>query len=446
MGVANNPASILSAPYPWDVTVFSVQLKNSTNALVLHDFSLLPSKDTIGTSWKNGYFPRWAAFNYNVHLLNARIALGQKQAIAFGANLRGYGAIRTGPSYYSDSLVALGQFLATNEGMVLSGNMTSSSWLELFATYSRTIVDDEYRRINAGITLKAMRGVSGLYAQLSGVTIGQGGSAIQPTYFLKTGYAQYGYSSNYDRWKSSQSAFQNLKDLFVNTRSGASLDLGVEYWVKSQAVTNKMDEDTWYDYEWKIGVALLDVGENIYSYGTQSRIASQPLTNVPDSVLMTKFSGIGTMAEFNDSLATVVSSIAAPKGQFKIWNPVRLVINVDRPLQNNFYINGNLTLNAPLNSTPKRLLVKDFSLLSLTPRWETKKWGAYLPVQVTTDGKFWIGGAFKAGPLLMGVHNWANIFSKSSMQNGGFYVALVIRPGKGFEEKEDKRYDCAPTR
>jgi hypothetical protein len=445
MGVANNPASILSTPYPWDVTLFSVQLKNTTNALVLHDFSLLPSKDTIGVTWNRGYIKRFAAFNYNIHLLNARIALGKMQAIAFGANLRGYGAVRTGPANYNDTLKDMNQFFNINEGTVYSGNMTSSSWLELFATYSRTVWDDEYRRINAGVTLRAMRGVSGLYAQLNDATVGRGVSGIQTIYFMKAGSAQYGYSSNYDRWKKNQSTFQNLKDLFGNSRPGAAVDLGVEYWIKSQAVTNRMDENTWYDYEWKIGVSLLDLGWNSYKYGSQSRAASQPRSDVSDSILNARFDGVKSLADFNDSLATIVKNIGALNGIFKIYNPARLVINVDRPLQNYFAINGNLSLNVPFTSTPKRLLVKDFSMLTLTPRWEKKKLGAYLPVQVTTDGRCWIGGAFKAGPLLAGVHNWANIFSKSKMQNGGFYIALVIRPGNaGRKDKEDKQYTCPP--
>lgn len=444
MGVANNPASILSTPYPWDVTIFSVQLKNTTNALVLHDFSLLPGRDTIGVTWNKGNIKRFAAFNYNIHLLNARIALGKTQAIAFGANLRGYGAVRTGPANYNDTLKDMNQFFNINEGTVYSANMTSSAWLELFATYSRTVLDDEYRRINAGVTLRAMRGVSGLFAQLNDATVGRGVSGIQTIYFLKAGSAQYGYSSNFDRWKSSQSALQNLKDLFGNSRPGAAVDLGLEYWIKSQAITNRMDENTWYDYEWKIGVSLLDLGWNSYKYGTQSRAASQPRTDVSDSALNAKFAVVKSLANFNDTLATIVNNITTLNGIFKIYNPVRLVINVDRPLQDYFAINANLSLNAPFTSTPKRLLVKDFSMLTLTPRWEKKMLGAYLPVQVTTDGKFWIGGAFKAGPLLMGVHNWANIFSKSKMQNGGFYIALVIRPGNSFREKEDKQYSCPP--
>ena len=82
------------------------------------------------------------------------------------------------------------------------------------------------------------------------------------------------------------------------------------------------------------------------------------------------------------------------------------------------------------------------NLLNLTPRWETRRLGFYLPIQLTTDGKFWVGGAAKAGPLLLGVHNWANVFLKDKIQNGGFYMALIIRPGHGFAKKESKRYDC----
>src|SRR5215813_478458 len=96
MGAANNPAAILTTPYPWDITLFSVQLKNTTNAVSFSDLSYISHGDTIGYKWKGGFLKRYAAFNYNVHLFNVRLSLGRNQAISFGANLRGYGAARTG--------------------------------------------------------------------------------------------------------------------------------------------------------------------------------------------------------------------------------------------------------------------------------------------------------------------------------------------------------------
>src|SRR5215469_346029 len=63
LGVANNPASILSTPYSWDLTVFSTQLKNTTNAITPTNLSYLPPfpgrrRDSLSYYWNNGYMTR----------------------------------------------------------------------------------------------------------------------------------------------------------------------------------------------------------------------------------------------------------------------------------------------------------------------------------------------------------------------------------------------------
>jgi uncharacterized protein YukE len=448
VGVADNPASILSTPYPWDITVFSTQIKNTTNAISFSDFSYLSQGDTLGYRWANGEKKRYAGIDYNVHLLNVRLDLGKKQAISFGANLRGYTSVSTGKFFYNDSITSINSFLSLNENNTFKENLVSSSWLELYGTYSKTILDDERGRLNAGVTLKAMRGVSGIYAQLNGGTVNRSidnfnGSLTD--YSLAAGNAKYGYSANYDYWHSNQSTYQNLKDFVGHTQGGAAVDIGFEYMVKPQYVKIYGDPDDYYEYVWKFGAALLDFGENMYVYGTQSRSAANPNSNATDLALNNKFDNVGTLAQFNDSLATIVSSISAPSGKFKIWNPTRFEFNADRMLPEHFAVNANLTLNmSGVAGSQKRLFTSDFTLLAVTPRWETKSLGAYLPLQVTTEGRVWLGGAFKAGPLLLGLHNWANLFSKNKLQNGGFYLAIVIKPGKGWKVREEKRYTC-PT-
>jgi hypothetical protein len=444
MGVADNPASILSTPYPWDITVFSAQAKNTTNAISFTNFSYLSHGDTLGYRWTDGDRKRYAAVDFNVHLFNVRLALGKKQAISFGANLRGYTSATTGKFNYNDTIANMNQFLNDNENNTFKEKLVSSSWLELYGTYSKTIWDDERGRLNAGITLRAMRGISGIYAQLTGGTVNRTDLNTLTVYSLAAGNTQYAYSSNYDYWHNNQSTFQNLKDFVVHTRAGAAMDIGFEYLVKSQNVRIYGDPDDYYDYEWKFGAAMLDFGENMYVYGTQSRNAGNPNSKATDVELNNKFDNVGSLAQFNDSLATIVSSIATPTGRYKIWNPTRFEFNMDRMLPEHFALNANLTVNMSGIFGKTRMMTSDFTLLAVTPRWETKSLGAYLPLQVTTEGRVWLGGAFKAGPLLMGVHNWANLFSKDKLQNGGFYLAIVIRPGKGWKIKEDKHYTC-PT-
>jgi hypothetical protein len=443
IGVANNPASIVNTPYPWDITIFSAQETNTTNALKFADFGYL-TRDTIHYSWVNGRLARYAAFNFNVHLLNVRLAMGRKQAISFGANIRGYGAARTGPVTYNDTLQNMNQFFNINEGTVYNAAMVSSSWVEGFISYSRTLLDNAYGRLNGGVTLKGMRGISGAYAQLNGGSVNRTITPGDPltVYDLAAGSGRYGYSSNYDYWKNDQSTTRNLEDFLGHTKPGAALDLGVEYLVKPQTVNVYGEGDSYYDYDWKIGISLLDIGYNQYRYGSQSRVIGDPKTNVTDSALNEKFDVIKSVAGFNDSMSTIVNSFNSIPGGFKVWNPARLVINIDRPLPNHFAVNTNLTLNLGGSNAGQRLFTKEITLLSVTPRWEVKRLGAYLPVEVTTDGRVWVGGALKAGPVLMGIDNWSNLFTKTKMANGGIYLALVIRPGKGFSFKEEKRYTC----
>ncbi len=443
LGVTDNPASILNTPYPWDITIFSAQLKNTTNAIHFDNFSYLHHADTLAYNYNNGNIKRYAAVNFNVHLLNVRLNLGRKQAISFGANLRGYGAARTGRFQYNDTIANMNQFLNLNQSTTFQGNLVSSSWLELYGTYSKTLLDDEKGRLNGGITLRGMRGISGVYAQLSGGTVNRAVLNNLTVYSLAAGQGKYGYSSNFDWWHTNQSTTQNLKDFLGHTRAGAAMDIGFEYLVKPQEVKMWNDPDDYFDYVWKFGASLLDVGENVYVYGSQSRVASSPNSLATDVELNNKFDYTNTLAQFNDSLATIVNAIGAPSGKFRIYNPARVQLNVDRMLPQHFAVNANLTLNLGGNNSGKMLFTKEITLAAVTPRWETRNLGAYLPVTVTTDGKVWVGGAFKAGPLLLGVHNWANVFSKKDLQNGGFYLALVIHPGKkGFSLKEEKNYTC----
>lgn len=444
LGVANNPASILMTPYPWDITVLSLQVKTATNAVTFHHLSLLSPGGTSQYSFDGGNKKRYADFNVNLHLLNIRLALSKKVALAGGINIRSYGAVRTGLANYNDTLRDMNQFFNINESTTYSAYGVSSSWVEGFLTYSRTLWDNEVSRLNGGITLKVMRGISGAFAQLNNATVQRTVSGTQTIYLLNGGNARYGYSSNYDRWFNGRSTTDNLRSFLGKTRNGAALDLGAEYVVKTQAVKNYYTGDDYYDYEWKIGVSILDIGRNTYAFGSQSRAASNPKANVSDSALDIKFGDPGSLAKFNDSLATIVNNVGGIGGVFNVWNPTRLVINVDRALPNNFAVNANLSLNLSGSNSGKgkSFFVREMNLLNITPRWETRRWGAYLPIQVTTDGKVWVGGAVKAGPLLLGVHNWANVFLNNKIQNGGFYLALVIRPGQGFADKEDKRYDC----
>ena len=444
LGVGNNPASIVNTPFAWDVNVFSTQLKYSTNAVKIFNYSLISSPANSEYQVVPGEFARKAIFNFNTNILNARIALNRRKAFAIGVNLRGYGQANLETLNYNDTLETLREFSKINDNRSLSGKFTNSAWLELFGTYSQTIWEGPTGRLNAGITVKVMRGLSGAHIQADNLRSEKILLPEGEVYRLVNGSATYGYSSNYDQWKKEKSSAQNLRDFYKYSQSGAAIDIGIEYLIKAQTVQSFYDEDDYNDYDWKIGISLLDLGLNRYRHGIQSRTVLNPQLNNYDSILDRKFSSIETVSDFNDTLSTVVTNMGGLNPDFTILNPARLVLNVDRNLQQNFYVNAEVSLNlSSLFAGKDKLYVSEMNLIAVTPRWEKQSLGFYMPILFNTKNQLWIGGAVKAGPLLFGVHNWANVFSKKKMQNGGLYLALVIRP-KGRMKSSEKGIDCPP--
>ena len=153
------------------------------------------------------------------------------------------------------------------------------------------------------------------------------------------------------------------------------------------------------------------------------------------------------ITDFYDSLQTVVQQLQSLGPGIYIWQPTRLVINVDKPIIDNFSINGELSINFFSSRNKNHLHTRELNLLTVTPRLETSMLGVYLPIQFNTQGQLWVGTAFKAGPLLVGVHDWRWLFSKNQVVNGGAYIALVFRNffSPSSETKRIKGMDCPPA-
>lgn len=436
LGVYNNPSSIVSTPYRWDLTVFGMQYQTISNAIKGPNFPLLLSPTSTFYA-ADGNYERNVDANYNIRLLNFRYSLDKRHALAFGINLRGYVIGNTTPINYTDSVIGPRSFLFLNEqNKAISANAATSAWMEVYGSYGLNIMDNETSSLNAGASLKILRGMAGAFAKVNSVGVERQVVGDQLTYKIVGGDARYGYSANFGDGESFQAG-----DLFSGSQTGVALDLGVQYIIKSQAVGSFYDEATEGDYEWKIGFSLLDLGWNNYAYSNESRIVSSLKPDISSGTLSDKFYSIRDISSFNDSLATIVENYDSLTGKFSISNPARAVINVDRHLSGNFYLNGELSVSLA-NGKGKNLAVSIARLLTITPRWETSKLGVYVPVQYTRHGNFWIGGAIKAGPLLLGTHNLLNAFSKNKYLGGGAYLAIIIHPVNFIRDARSRQYEC----
>lgn len=447
LGVHNNPASIVNTPYPWDITLVGLQAKYQTNAIKVVDYSLLSSPAQSKFFVSGGNYARKGNEQLNLNLLNTRFAWGKKTAFAFGANLRSFANIRSSEYNFSDSIETVNELFALNPGNTpLEASMRTSSWIELYGSVGRTLFEEPGFRINAGLTAKVNRGIGGGRLDVTGMyrdrTIVNG----EPQYSLRDGQFAYGYSSNFDRWNSDRSTTENLREVLLTTRMGLSLDAGLEVLIKPSGEPGFMeDEESYYDYDWKFGASLIDLGFAYYRYSNNSRTGRIKVGGLDGTRLNNAFvDGITNIDAFSDSVAAVFDANTL-RGDYRIWSPTRLVLNADRFITSAFYVNAELNINLIGLLGDQRLYVKNLNAVRVTPRYETRRLGVYMPLLYNSQNQFWVGAAIKAGPLLLGFHNLGNVFGKNSMANGGGYIAISIRPGKRVTgEKEDRGIDCPP--
>lgn len=444
LNVHNNPAAIVNSPLKWDFCLFGFQEKHTTNGVIVKNYSLLSKPTNVELDIPDGAYRRYADFNFNLNLFNGRIALSRWSAIAFGANLKSYMTGQTNESYFSDTLGNFARYFLFNEGTTdMNYQASVSNWAELYFTYGQTIIDNEKARFNAGLTLKMNKGLAAGF--IKATNIGFARTSSNPPHFrLSSAELDFGYSANYDRWDSKRSFQQNFSDAMDATKNNFSLDIGFEYLVKLQSIPSVFNQERFYDYDWKIGLSVLDIGYSLYPFGQYSTRARSLNADVVDTLLDQTLSTnvSGTLGEFRDSLSRLYTPLGTYTGNFGIGNPGRVVLNVDKFIAESFFINADLSISFSYFSKRVNLPARDLNLLTVTPRWETRKQGFYLPVYFNNRSQLWVGGAVRVGPVLFGLHNWGNLFLKNKIQRGGFYLALILKASDYTGTRSDKRLDC----
>ncbi|BAV10137.1 hypothetical protein FLA_6197 [Filimonas lacunae] len=439
MAIDYNPAGILNAPFKWDVTIIGAQVKTMSNGFYLDRYNLLSSSDTVYVVGKDGYYSRYAHASATINLFHIRYQLSKRSAISVGGNVRSYTNAVTSPLYYSDSLTFTGIAARNLNTPSLSAAATSNTWAELTMAYARVLSSNTFGRWQAGVQLSVMRAISGAYATVSNVQFES--SAIPGNSLLTNGYAQYGYSSNYDRLDSNNSTFTNIKNFMRGMAMNVGVSAGIEY-VRYWDDAGPFIEPRPDDYNWKLSVALLDIGTNTFTYSGRSAQAVGVKPNTYASSLENKFNNIDRAEGLNDSLRSIAQSFRNLNGRFSLRNPTRLVINFDKQFDNDYFLNAELQLNTNRLHNTLHYNSQETTIAAVTARKETSKWGVYVPLQYTTTGKVWLGLAGKAGPLLIGLHNLSWLFSKHGFPNGGAYVSLRIIPGN--RKEKDNSLAC-PT-
>ncbi len=437
VNIFNNPASSVNSVYKWDLNILSSQTTISTNHLNLENFSYKNPGNTVlnvddGT---NSYFGHQST---DLNLFSFQFQPNNKQAFSIAFRGRMYDHIKINPVAFSDTITTFYSFLKMNRSNPpLGGYMTHAGFLEVNLNYSQELIATSNSRLTGGINLNISRAISGMYAKSNRVATSEIRNGLDTNYYFVDGRLEYGYSENYDANASSTNA-ATAKAFLKNSKTNFGLSLGLEFTTYKDAV----EEGGIYHplaYDWKIGLSIMDIGNNSFKPSTTSASYSEPSIITDYATLENKFNNIGSLIDLKDTLKTIFNSYDSLSNTIVISKPTRVILNVDKNLGNHFAINAALNMNLFSTANYKHLRTRETNLLTITPRWENILWGFYLPMQYNSQGQVWIGAAIKMGPLTIGLHDISGGKRIKSV-NGGGYLLLSIHPFN--KKKVLTRLDC----
>ncbi len=371
-------------------------------------------------------------------LFNVMYQIDKKQTISGGLRLRTYSHLKTSAFEANDSTSSIKQFSINNRSTTfLQGFATQSGWLEGNLNYSRVIHESSDGKLSGGITLQILKNVSGAYSRINKFSFLETKSAIDTSYTLTGGSGSFAYSANYDLLSEYISLQGNINQMIKSAPSGLGMSIGIEY--ISFNKNTSVGENEPKPYDWKLGLSLMDIGASKYNTSIYTGQYSDPNKLLTDVDLSRKFININSSKNLRDSLATMFNTASSLADNFLINSPTRMIINFDRAWGKHFFANIQLSMNFRSASNLSKLNTRELNLLTITPRWETNLLGIYFPMQYNTQGQFWVGAAFKAGPLVAGIHS-LGILKKDPLLNGGGYIMISIHP---FQKRTySTRLDC----
>lgn len=432
-GVINNPASIADSRFKTDINLVGLSVFAANDFYGFNFMDALDEKYDFeeqakkSSSTDNNFMVNTdifgPAFMFNIKKKNT-VALFSRARLFLNANeLNGVAAERIVNGFDGKTDVKL------DEGTVSLG---SNSWLEVGASFARVLQNKGPHFIKGGISLKYLKGMANGYVQGENISVdydadgGLIGTTKVPS-VATTGTITYGYTSNID-----EDADSNV---FAPNASGFGVDLGAVYeWRTDQSLTEAYQNK----YKFRLGVSVTDIGAVNYGKGEQKSYNFNKKLNEAD---------FEKIDDIND-----IEKFYTTNGSGKIEKailPTAVHLDADYLAVKNVYVNLNTALSLNSNKVNRSRIA---NRVSLTPRFESKWFSAYMPLSYIQYSAFNWGLGLRAGPLYIGSGSALSALTSNNLKGLDAYAGLKIplyhnkpkdRDGDGIVNKKDECPDEA---
>ncbi|HLX93872.1 MAG TPA: DUF5723 family protein [Puia sp.] len=407
-----NPANIADNAYRWDANLFSVNagVGDYNVSFNLHNLQSKMGNQTDSIMF--GSKSKAASAYAGIDILGPgfMIALNKKTTFAFTTRARVManihdvdGKLINAIQSQNNSNLPFTLASAGNQSIALNG------WTEFGGSLGRVLVEEGNHFLKGGITLKYLAGFSNGYIHLNNIS-GTVNSDVNGNYLTSAGgTVQLGEGG---------ADLTNLKgsSLLQFKGSGAGADLGVVYEFRRTSATH---------YKLKFSLALLDIG-SIHYHANPNYTAGYTV-NVPNGQKfylnnLKDSSSISSIKNYLDQ-SPYFQNISTANGSYGVGLPTTLVGSADMNVVSKFYLNLDTRLN--LHGYNKFASPYYQNNFTLTPRYEGKYFGAYLPLNINSLTGFNAGVAFRMGPFFLGSGSVLTSLLGTSRQ-ADFYFGVHI--------------------
>lgn len=393
-GVFFNPANIADSRYRFDINLFSFNMLagNDNASFNLKNISESFDEDKL----KDQLFgkdagPSSAQINLDFHGPSFMLNIGKKNAIAFTSrarlfvnamNIDGKLANKLSEDFENDP--DLPYTLSSKENMRLALN----GWSEYGFSFARVISQQGAHFFKGGITLKYLSGAGNTYMNINNFngTIDDD-NFVQKTYLANTtGRIAVGIGGI------NISDFQ-VSDLLNSKSSGLGGDIGFVYEYRPGGKK----------YKFKLGASLMDIGKIKYEKDADKSGAYDiHITNAQRLYL--EELAEQDLENYNDfflSHPQYFTPVGSLENTYTVSLPTTLQVDADLNILGGLYVSlaGQIALNG---SDDKVFNNYAYSAIAITPRYEGKRFGVYLPLHYNELSKMNAGLSLRMGPLFIG--------------------------------------------
>lgn len=316
-------------------------------------------------------------------------------------------------------------------------------WNDYGFTYSRVVYDKEEHFVKVGGTIKILQGLSAAYVYAENATYRFENYDTLSLYDSDFQLGHDAYSEKFYGDDGGDEPMDIVRDMFTMKQAAlsAAVDLGAVYeWrPKKYKNTYTMDCAEWLrrdrnNYLIQAGFSIMDVGAIKFNKASQSRnvnaniqgwfVGGEPIQDITtfDSVIANKPGEI---------------RIVDNKSTFTLWLPTRFNLFVDANIYKGLGVNFSAQISPNFSKNRDQIVYP--SNFTLTPRFDHKWVGVYIPVTVDALGNFGAGAGLRLGPLFVTSSNVITAFAQNWNRAVNVQAGLKLTiPHAGKQRDRDK--------